>query len=87
MNINAGTVILPVGGDIDVSSADELRATIGLLIDDGCVRLILNMEKVGYVDSAGYAMLVASARRMMSHTACREVPVDSAISASERSAL
>ncbi len=64
MNINAGTVILPVGGDIDMSSADELRTTIDLLIDDGCGRLILNMEKVGYVDSAGYAMLVASARRM-----------------------
>lgn len=56
--------LLPVAGDIDVRSVDQLRMDIDGLIARGCRRIILNMADVSFIDSAGLALIFFEVRRM-----------------------
>lgn len=56
--------LLPVVGDLDVRSVPQLRSNIDGLISRGCRRIILNMAKVDFVDSAGLALIFFEVRRM-----------------------
>lgn len=56
--------LVPVETDLDVTTVGALRSTLNRLIDGGCRRIILNMQDVSFVDSAGMAMLLAEIRRM-----------------------
>ena len=57
-------VLVPVEGDLDVTSVESLRRTIDALINDGCKRIVLNLASTSYMDSAGMGLVVSAVRRM-----------------------
>ncbi len=57
-HVGQGSVVQPVG-DVDMSSSPQLRETIlELLQDRSGTKIVVNMEKVDYIDSSGIASLV-----------------------------
>lgn len=56
--------LLPVQGDLDVTSAPRLRAAIDALVEGGCRRVILNMARTTRVDSAGMGLIFLETRRL-----------------------
>ena len=58
---DSGSVtVVTARGDIDMAAADEVRKQLMRLIDQGKVRLVLDLGGVLYIDSAGLGALVAS---------------------------
>lgn len=53
-----------VTGEIDLHTGPELRATLQRLIDEGHVRIILDLNEVPYVDSAALGVMVDTQRRV-----------------------
>lgn len=66
MSTQPNIALLPLEGDLDVRSAPRVKASVEHLIDSGCRRIVLNMERVNFVDSAGMGLLLFSVRRMRS---------------------
>ena len=57
-HVGQGSVVEPVG-DVDMSSSPQLRETILELLEERSgVKIVVNMEKVDYIDSSGIASLV-----------------------------
>lgn len=56
--------LVDVCGDLDVSTVPSLRRRLDALIASGVRRIFLNMSSVGYVDSAGMALILTEYRRM-----------------------
>jgi anti-sigma B factor antagonist len=56
--------VLDVEGEIDLSTAPTLRNRIDQLVHDGARRLVVNLERVGFMDSSGLSALVSSMKRM-----------------------
>lgn len=56
------TTIAPTGR-IDAFNAPDLRAEIHALLDDGVVRLIIDLQNVTFCDSAAMAVLVSALKR------------------------
>ena len=52
------TVILCVEGDIDFSSLSELKEKFESILTGAAKKIILNLAKVPYLDSAGLASLI-----------------------------
>jgi anti-sigma B factor antagonist len=61
-----GVVIVAVSGDIDISSVTRLRERLSGLADGGQT-LIVDMNRVTFIDSAGLGALVGAARRAAAH--------------------
>jgi anti-sigma B factor antagonist len=57
---SSGVAVVAVNGDIDMAVADEVRNRLMTLVDQGRVRLVLDLARVLYIDSAGLGALVAS---------------------------
>lgn len=51
-------------GEVDLSSAPLLRARIEELLHLGSRRLVVDLQGVGFMDSSGLSVLVASMKRM-----------------------
>ncbi len=60
----ASVPVVHLGGEIDLHTCPELRASLQSLIDDGSTRIILDMAEVPYVDSAALGVLVDTQRRL-----------------------
>lgn len=58
--------LLEVAGEIDVYTALRLREAIVAAIDDGHTRLIIDVEKVQFLDSTGLGVLVGALKRVRS---------------------
>lgn len=58
--------ILSLRGEIDVYTAPRLRQTIVDLVDGGATRLVVDMEKVDFLDSTGLGVLVEGLKRVKS---------------------
>lgn len=58
-----GACALSLEGEVDVYTAPRLKEAIVDQIDDGCVNIIVNLEKVGFIDSSGLGVLVSGLRR------------------------
>jgi anti-sigma B factor antagonist len=58
--------VIEVTGEIDVYTALRLREAIVGAIDDGHVRLIIDVEKVQFLDSTGLGVLVGALKRVRS---------------------
>ena len=56
--------LVPVEGDLDVTSVPTLRRRIDGLVSRGCRRVIMNMADVAYVDSAGLGLILTEARSL-----------------------
>lgn len=56
--------LVPIDGDLDVTTVPTVRHTLDSLIDSGCRRIVLNLAATTYVDSAGMGLIVGVVRRM-----------------------
>lgn len=61
-----GVVIAAVNGEIDISNVAQLRERLYELADDGGT-LIVDLNQVAFIDSAGLGALVGTARRAAGH--------------------
>jgi anti-sigma B factor antagonist len=62
-----GHTIIEVGGEIDVYTAPRLRDKITELVGEGHYNLVIDMEKVDFLDSTGLGVLVGGLKRARSH--------------------
>lgn len=56
--------VLTVRGEIDVYTAPRLRQAIVDLVDGGAVNIVVDMEKVDFLDSTGLGVLVEGLKRV-----------------------
>jgi len=61
-----GVVIAAVAGEIDISTVSQLRERLFELANNG-VTLIVDLNRVTFIDSAGLGALVGTARRAAEH--------------------
>jgi anti-sigma B factor antagonist len=59
--------ILEIGGEIDVYTAPKLREKLIELVSDGSYDLIVDLEKVDFLDSTGLGVLVGGLKRVRNH--------------------
>ncbi len=64
MTATSDILLLPIEGDLDVSSVPRVRSYLQRSINDGCRRVILNLADTSYVDSLGMGLILTSARRL-----------------------
>jgi len=50
--------IVDVKGDMDLYNAHELKNVVNKLIEKGISRIVINLEKVDYIDSSGVGALI-----------------------------
>jgi len=62
-----GIPVIRLEGEVDIYTCPQLKETILRLIDDGEYHIIIDMEKVPYIDSAGLGVLVGARRRVGEH--------------------
>jgi anti-sigma B factor antagonist len=57
-----GATLVVLRGDLDLATAPDLRETLIEVIDDGA-RIVIDMEAVEFLDSAGLGILVGGLKR------------------------
>lgn len=62
-----GRAVLEVGGEIDVYTAPKLRDRITELVADGVYHLVVDLEKVEFLDSTGLGVLVGGLKKVRAH--------------------
>jgi anti-sigma B factor antagonist len=65
--------IVAVGGEIDVYTAPKLRDKITELVGEGFYNLIIDMEKVDFLDSTGLGVLVGGLKKVRAHEGSMEL--------------
>jgi anti-sigma B factor antagonist len=58
------TAVLGLEGEIDVYTSIQLKQEITQIISQGVTLLVLNMEKVEYLDSTGLGLLIGALKRL-----------------------
>ncbi|HNU91819.1 MAG TPA: STAS domain-containing protein [Spirochaetota bacterium] len=53
-------VVLDIAGEIDLYNAPEIKDIINKLIEEQRYNVIINLEKVSYIDSSGIGALISS---------------------------
>jgi anti-sigma B factor antagonist len=56
--------IIEVGGEIDVYTAPKLREALVTAVDDGHHNLVVDVQKVDFLDSTGLGVLVGALKRV-----------------------
>lgn len=59
--------VVEVEGEIDVYTAPRLRELLIDLVNKGHFNLVVNMEKVEFLDSTGLGVLVGGLKRVRAH--------------------
>ena len=59
-----GVTVASISGEIDLSDAGELQATISDAVPNHAAGLVIDLREVTYLDSAGVALLFELARRV-----------------------
>jgi len=62
-----GIVLLSLDGEVDVYTAPKLKSRLIDLVDQGKFKIIVDLEKVDFMDSSGLGVLVGSLKRVRSH--------------------
>src|SRR6202050_2915156 len=62
-----GIEVVDVEGEIDVYTAPRLRELLIELVNSGFYQLVVNMEKVEFLDSTGLGVLVGGLKRVRAH--------------------
>ena len=57
---NGSVVILDINGEIDLYNAPEIKDMISKLIEEQKYSIIINLDKVSYIDSSGIGALISS---------------------------
>ncbi len=53
-------IILDINGEIDLYNAPEIKENIKGHMESGKVNIIINLDKVSYIDSSGIGVLISS---------------------------
>jgi anti-sigma B factor antagonist len=59
--------VLEVGGEIDVYTAPKLREKLIELVSEGSYHIVVDLEKVDFLDSTGLGVLVGGLKRVRNH--------------------
>ena len=59
--------VIEVGGEIDVYTAPKLREAIVAAVDAGHTNLIIDVQKVEFLDSTGLGVLVGGLKKVRAH--------------------
>ena len=62
-----GIEVIDVQGEIDMYTAPRLRELLIDLVSKGSYQLIVNLDKVGVLDSTGLGVLVGGLKRVRAH--------------------
>jgi anti-sigma B factor antagonist len=62
-----GIEIVDVEGEIDISTAPRLRELLIDLVSKNNYQIVVNLEKVGFLDSTGLGVLVGGLKRVRAH--------------------
>jgi anti-sigma B factor antagonist len=62
-----GIEVIDVQGEIDMYTAPRLRELLIDLVSKGSYHLVVNLDKVGFLDSTGLGVLVGGLRRVRAH--------------------
>jgi len=62
-----GIEVVDVEGEIDIYTAPRLRELLIDLAGKNSYQLVVNMEKVGFLDSTGLGVLVGGLKRVRAH--------------------
>jgi len=60
---DGGVCTVTLEGEVDVYTAPSLKEELIKLLDSGCTSIIIDMEKVVFIDSSGLGVLVGALRR------------------------
>ena len=59
-----GYDVIEIGGEIDVYTAPRLRESIVAAVEEGRIHLIIDVQKVDFLDSTGLGVLVGALKRV-----------------------
>jgi anti-anti-sigma factor len=59
-----GTRVVRVSGEVDLSNADEVMASIGREVPSEAARVVVDLSATSYLDSSGIAMIFRLAERL-----------------------
>ena len=59
--------VLQVGGEVDLATCPQLQAALAELVDRGFHQLIVDLERVSFLDCAGIGVLLEARRRVHQH--------------------
>ncbi len=62
-----GRSLIALNGEVDVYSAYKLRETVKNLVEEGHYDLVVDLEKVAFLDSTGLGVLVGGLKRVRNH--------------------
>jgi len=62
-----GWAVLAVTGEVDVATAPRLREQLIDLVNEGQHRIVVDLEKVEFLDSTGLGVLVGALKRVRTH--------------------
>ena len=68
-----GIEVIDVHGEIDMYTAPRLRELIIDLVSKGHYQLVVNVDKVGFLDSTGLGVLVGGLKRVRAHDGSLEL--------------
>jgi anti-sigma B factor antagonist len=60
--VGPGSAAVTVTGTLDALEAPNFRQKLDTLLDEECLRLLVDLSKVSFIDSAGLAVLVRARR-------------------------
>ena len=63
--------VVELSGEIDVYTSPKVKDAITELIDQGHYNLVINLEKVRYIDSTGLGVLIGGLKRVREHGGVR----------------
>ncbi|MFA5060574.1 MAG: STAS domain-containing protein [Candidatus Omnitrophota bacterium] len=61
---NNDFVVVAIDGEIDLDSSPQMRKIFQELMDKGKSRIVIDFEKVSYIDSSGLATLIEMMQRL-----------------------
>jgi anti-sigma B factor antagonist len=61
----AGTHVIAVDGELDLSAAPELRDAIGAAIGRGATTVVVDLNEVTFIDSTAIGVLLAARQRLL----------------------
>ncbi|MGH3843703.1 MAG: STAS domain-containing protein [Pseudonocardiaceae bacterium] len=63
----AGIVVVDIQGEIDIYTAARLRELLIDLVSKNNYQLVVNLDKVGFLDSTGLGVLIGGLKRVRAH--------------------
>ncbi len=63
-HVDGATVVLSVGGELDVATTPRFRRTVAELVSLGHNRLVLDLGGLSFIDSTGIGAFIATQNRV-----------------------